>query len=342
MREPVREIPAHGDTAIAQLRFGVRLGYRTEVAIRFDAPTNSSPCSYPIDPSGRNGSMSKQPHSALERCHEDIIGLLDLVELWMREWGHTNAQERLAMAWRIRDQRKAVCDSWSDDFRDTYRNHGQFIETCVPLVAPGDDVYQLIYLGGSSAHEVWAKACPGFDPPTHQVLKLNPDGTPVLEATPPEAVSLVSAAFLSTCRKPSNAPNNQPSLLELRTQLQREHSAATKTGKARRQGSDNGPKPSSSAIDATAKNFLVLGLTAAAEANENYLPTRTEIAAAVSKALNHKVVVEALFGKKDGPGGARVYRYPQLVELWHQVKQRSDASRPGQASRNRRNKRRIT
>lgn len=91
--------------------------------------------------------------------------------------------------------------------------------------------------------------------------------------------------------------------------------------------SEKPSRPSPTVIDATARRLLATALEAGRESGSAYVPTRSDIAAAVSKELKYHIKVESLFGTKEAAAG-RTARYPQFMQLWSQIRSATRDARP--------------
>jgi len=101
--------------------------------------------------------------------------------------------------------------------------------------------------------------------------------------------------------------------------------ATTKNGRTR---------PKADAIDEVAKTCLMTALAAGRESGEHYVPTRLDMAKAVSKQLNHKIGVSSLFATKEEQGN-RAHRYPKFMEFWRQTQKQIKGARQSRAKRSR-------
>jgi hypothetical protein len=127
-------------------------------------------------------------------------------------------------------------------------------------------------------------------------------------------------------------------------ELEREYGeAVSKIGQAPRKrkvptaiGStkSSGARPTADAIDEIAKGCLATALAAGQETGEHYIPSRSDIAKAVSKQLKIDLQVETLFGTKRH-GENRVHRYPKLMDLWQQTRKQSRIAKHSKAKRSR-------
>jgi hypothetical protein len=86
------------------------------------------------------------------------------------------------------------------------------------------------------------------------------------------------------------------------------------------------------AIDATAKGCLKDAMEAAKAAGELYLPSRADIARAVSSVLGYEIRIHSLFATKATPSG-RAPRYPGFIEYWQKLQEMSAKARSARRSR---------
>ena len=93
-------------------------------------------------------------------------------------------------------------------------------------------------------------------------------------------------------------------------------------------------RPKSDAIDEVAKNCLMTALAASDDAGEHYIPSRQDIAKAVSKQLGHKIGVQSIFATKEEQGN-RVPRYPKFMQLWELTRKRIKDAKESRAKRSR-------
>ena len=96
----------------------------------------------------------------------------------------------------------------------------------------------------------------------------------------------------------------------------------------RRAGPGRGKRrPSPGAIDRAAQGSLTAAIEASAEHGVYHIPTREQLALAVSRELDMHLTVASLFATK-AKGGERVPRYPGFLALWRKVQRESKAARP--------------
>jgi len=153
---------------------------------------------------------------ALTESHNSTVAMLDLSDRVFSQWRGEDMQEQHAN--QIQQAVRRVCDSWTDDVRDAFRQVGSTVETCLPELTPVWDPTRRTYFSARCAHEVFAE----LSKEAFADLSKEPD--------PPAMrwLRLWASSFISRFRAPE-VRDGRPSLSELRTRLQQEYDDALRS-----------------------------------------------------------------------------------------------------------------
>ena len=250
-------------------------------------------------PGRRSVAAAKKRHKrALARWQEARAAL-------QANWRATNREQRLLMQKRMRDM-AAVFSKLQRQYSDEFRRH------VVEVTKHSAERPQLGSWTGASCCEVLEKVAAllvevlihGEDEDGDYLLQHHDQKR--LDSITHEAWEQLhdgarkEAAFVVSDGK-------------IRVRSQRKDSGTHEAGQSR-----IAARPTATAIDAAAKKCLEDALESAAEAGHPYVPSRGDLAMAVSKALNYEIGISSLFGTTER-GGERAFRHPELMELWTQV-----------------------